>query len=123
MQEQYRPPIPAQINGLPQGAENIAPLKAKGYFQALPHLFIAFAIAACGPTQQDKEQASDPDQCLRVELFERCMKSLPAGPKQTQYNDWAEVVSECQSASYYQSMRSQKHIKPECRWKDTIGGK
>ena len=40
MQEQYRPPIPAYYNGLPQGAENIAPLKAKGYFQTLPHRFI-----------------------------------------------------------------------------------
>jgi hypothetical protein len=39
MQEQYRPPISAQIIGLPQGAENIAPLKAKGYFQPIPHLY------------------------------------------------------------------------------------
>jgi len=48
MQEQYRPPISAQIIGLPQGAENNAPLKAKGYFQPIPHhrrLFVQFSPA------------------------------------------------------------------------------
>ncbi len=77
-------------------------------------------LSACGPSQETKEQSVDTDQCLRVELFERCMKLLPAGPKHTQYNDWDEVVSECETAAYQQSLRSKKHIKPECRWKDDL---
>lgn len=35
------------------------------------------------------------DQKLRQELFFKCMKSLPAGPTATKYNDWDEVVAEC----------------------------
>ena len=30
-------------------------------------------------------------------------------------NDWSEVVSECSSVSYYQSLRKGNYIKPECR--------
>ena len=27
--------------------------------------------------------------------FKECLKALPAGPEQTHYNDWNEVVREC----------------------------
>ena len=37
MQEQYRPPISANFNSLQSGAEYNAPLKAKGFFERLPH--------------------------------------------------------------------------------------
>jgi hypothetical protein len=40
---------------------------------------------------------------LRISLFEKCMKLLPAGPSETKYNDWDEVVSECGTQSYYMS--------------------
>jgi len=58
--------------------------------------------------------APKPDQCLRIELFERCMKILPKGPDATMYNDWDEVVAECASTARIHSFRSQSQIKPEC---------
>ena len=45
------------------------------------------------------------DQVLRAELFEKCMNLLPAGPDETVYNDWAEVVKECDNTAYWQSKR------------------
>lgn len=44
------------------------------------------------------------DQNLRREIFKECMRLLPAGPQKTMYNDWAEVVSECESVAYYQAL-------------------
>lgn len=60
------------------------------------------------------EQSSN-DQCLRAELFQACMRSLPAGPTSTRYNDWDEVVSQCESVAYLQSKRLVSQIKPECK--------
>lgn len=56
------------------------------------------------------------DQCMRREIFKECLAALPAGPKQTQYNDWAEVVRECETAAYYQSYRTKRFVSEECRW-------
>jgi hypothetical protein len=36
-----------------------------------------------------------PDQKLRQELFFKCLASVPAGPVETKYNDWSEVVEAC----------------------------
>ena len=55
------------------------------------------------------------DQCMRREIFQQCLTNLPAGPKATMYNDWDEVVKECENVAYYQSLRRQSGIKPECR--------
>lgn len=55
------------------------------------------------------------DQCMRREIFQQCMKALPAGPKATMYNDWDEVVAKCEDAAYYQSLRRTSQVKPECR--------
>lgn len=55
------------------------------------------------------------DQCMRSELFIQCLKSIPKGPDSTKYNDWDEVIKECQNASYYHSLRDFKYIKLECR--------
>lgn len=76
-------------------------------------LVIMLALAGC----DDGPIASSPvvDQCMRAELFQSCMKSLPAGPVATQYNDWDEVVDSCSSAAYYQALRQREHIKPECQ--------
>lgn len=49
--------------------------------------------------------AIEPDQELRVKLFESCLTALPAGPTETHYNDWSEAVDSCQSAAYYHSQR------------------
>lgn len=56
------------------------------------------------------------DQCLRAKLFEQCLKALPAGPQATKYNDWDEVVHQCELAAFRHSFRIIKHIKPECRY-------
>ena len=54
------------------------------------------------------------DQCLRREIFFQCLKALPAGPLETKYSDWDEVVSQCDTASYYQSLRNKSQISPQC---------
>jgi hypothetical protein len=55
------------------------------------------------------------NQCLRRELFNECMKMLPAGPVATKYNDWDEVVAECGSQAYYMSHRRESTIPQGCR--------
>lgn len=68
------------------------------------------------------EQAPTPeptwvyDQCARREMMKECLGAVPAGPKATQYNDWAEVVEECATTAARQSVRSAiTSVKPECR--------
>lgn len=61
------------------------------------------------------ESSNGTDQCLRQELFSKCLAELPKGPDSTNYNDWAEVVSSCQNAAYYHSIRKLEFVKPECR--------
>lgn len=73
----------------------------------IPFLFL---LAAC-----NTENQTQADQCLRVDLFKQCMALLPKGPDKTVYNDWDEVVAECGSQSYYQSLRPRSMIKNECR--------
>lgn len=68
-------------------------------------------LAGCG----NGSGLSGPDQCLRTQLFQACLKALPQGPQQTKFNDWDEVVKACESTAYYQSIRLPEHIKPECR--------
>ena len=72
-------------------------------------LIVAALLSGCNKDPQKV------DQCIRTKLFESCMRSLPAGPVSTQYNDWDEVVNECENAAYYQSLRRESQIKPECR--------
>jgi len=74
-------------------------------------IVLALAAVSCDPLPGPPTV----DQCLRRDLFERCMKSLPAGPAATQYNDWAEVVEACESAAYHQALRREELITPECR--------
>lgn len=66
--------------------------------------------------QIDKEETTSNDQCLRARLFEQCLKALPAGPQATKYNDWDEVVHQCELAAYRNSFRVMKTIKQECRY-------
>lgn len=56
-----------------------------------------------------------PDQCMRREIFQECMKNLPVGPQATKYNDWDDVVDSCGSQAYYLSKRNKDSIKPECK--------
>lgn len=72
---------------------------------------VALSLSACGGSPSHNAT----DQCLRVQLFQQCMASLPAGPVATQYNDWDEVVGKCDSVALGQSYRPTTSIKPECR--------
>ena len=67
------------------------------------------AVLAGGCTE-----TTGPDQCLRREIFQQCMKALPASPQATKYNDWDEVVAQCESVAYYQSRRKKTQITEEC---------
>lgn len=58
-------------------------------------------VAGCEGQFVDGEWVSD--QGLRRQIFKECLQMLPKGPERTVYNDWAEVVSECESAAFYQS--------------------
>ena len=60
-------------------------------------------------------QSFAPDQCIRNQIFERCLTTVPKGPDHTRYNDWSEVIEECGSQAYYQSLRDKDTIKPECK--------
>lgn len=70
-----------------------------------------FALSGCN------QEFSSPDQCLRQEIFKQCLANIPKGPTHLTAagNDWDEVVSQCDGAAYYQSMRIKSTIKPECR--------
>ena len=39
----------------------------------------------------------------RQRIFKECMEILPAWPVETVYNDWDEVVAECDNVAYYQA--------------------
>lgn len=77
-------------------------------------IVLVLLLAACERTEIVREPIVS-DQCLRRELFNECMKSLPAGPISTQYNDWDDVVSECRSYAWSVSTRLESMIKKECR--------
>ena len=71
-------------------------------------------LTACNEVKEITER-NIPDQCLRRELFNECMKLLPGGPIATHYNDWDDVVSECRTYAWSVSHRLQSVIKKECQ--------
>lgn len=75
----------------------------------------AVAILSSGCEQSAPVVDRGVDQCLRREIFKECLQIVPAGPQSTVTNDWSEVIDECQSAAYYQALRRQEQIKPECK--------
>lgn len=64
---------------------------------------------------EKQENRSQPNQCIRAELFKQCMSVLPVGPAATKYNDWQEVVEECGDQAKSMSWRITKSIPLECR--------
>ena len=73
----------------------------------MKYAFVLLLLAGC--------DVQSPDQCLRNQLFERCLSLIPKGPEHTKYNDWSEVVEMCGTQAYYQSLRVRTNIKPECQ--------
>jgi hypothetical protein len=74
-------------------------------------LALCAITAGCEPPRQRTQM----DQCIRAELFERCLSKTPTGPVNTKYNDWAEVLDECGTWAQYHSHRLTEHVPPECR--------
>ena len=70
-------------------------------------------LTACSVEHQESKTVVD--QCLRAQLFDRCLKTIPQGPLATKYNDWDEVVNECGGHSRSQSVRLRETVKLECR--------
>jgi hypothetical protein len=69
-------------------------------------------LAGCVPEAPPKTWTID--QCTRAELFQACLRALPAGPTATKYNDWDEVIEQCADAARYQSIRKAGTVKSEC---------
>jgi hypothetical protein len=57
-------------------------------------ILTALALAGCGDDQYQAERGQ-----LRIILAERCMSNLPEGPQRTTYNDWNEVVAQCDASA------------------------
>lgn len=79
---------------------------------------IAVLTVLAGCAQADKPEAPKwaTDQCQRREIFQQCLKLLPAGPVQSKYNDWDEVVEACSDVAYWQSrIQDASTVKKECR--------
>lgn len=74
-------------------------------------LIVAAMLTACAKSTPETQV----DQCLRQDMFSKCMKELPKGPEKTVYNDWDSVVSECGHQAYLLSIRKTVIIKEECR--------
>lgn len=66
-------------------------------------LTVMFLLAGCMEMPEKQVAGWCVDQEKRIERFDECLKLLPYGPDTTVYNDWAEVVSECDDISYAQA--------------------
>lgn len=64
-------------------------------------LIAAVLLAGCGQSPIKGEYRTD--QAKRQGLFQDCLDRIPEGPKETVYNDWAEVVDSCDGAAYRMS--------------------
>ena len=78
-------------------------------------LLLPLLLIACGKDDKPFIDERVANLCLQREIFNECMKMLPAGPVATKYNDWDEVVSECGRQAYYLSIRKESTIPAECR--------
>jgi hypothetical protein len=85
-----------------------APAKEAERVGVLSLAVAVLALVGCAPDQQT-------DQCMRRVVFKECMAALPAGPLSTKYNDWDEVVQQCDTTAAYQSKRPRRFIAPQCR--------
>lgn len=50
------------------------------------------------------------DKAIQAKAFTQCMHDLPAGPQETVYNDWDEVVDSCRAAAMEQATVYKRHI-------------
>jgi hypothetical protein len=66
-------------------------------------------------TTEHKDNTAQVNQCIRTEVFYKCLSTVPAGPVATKYNDWSEVVEECSSTARFIALRKYSTIPLECR--------
>ena len=78
-------------------------------------LLTVLLLAACSKDDKPFIDERVSNLCLQREIFNECMKMLPAGPVATKYNDWDEVVRECGKQAYYLSIRKESTIPQGCR--------
>jgi len=74
--------------------------------------FIILSLAGCGEPDPDQSMH---DQCLREQLFSKCLSAVPNGPITTNSDSWSEVVHACSDTATYLSTRPRYSIKRECR--------
>lgn len=80
-------------------------------------LLVFVSLAGCDDKPQQPVSDADVivvDQCNRQTLFLQCLSTVPTGPQATEKSDWADVVDNCASSAYYESIRPKKYTKPEC---------
>ncbi len=70
-------------------------------------LLVLALLAGCGPT-------TITDQCLRKELFSKCMELSPDDPGSAVYKSHEELVTYCANASLSRSSRPPEQVKPAC---------
>jgi hypothetical protein len=78
-------------------------------------LLMPLLLVACSKDDKPFIDERVANLCLQREIFNECMKLLPAGPASTKYNDWDEVVNQCGRQAYYMSIRKESTIPAECR--------
>lgn len=85
----------------------------------IPLFFAVLFLTGCGVPDgiEAPGNSTEADQCLRRRIFMECLGALPAGPQETKYNDWDEVVKACESAAYYQSLRPKSLIEKGCSFR------
>ena len=71
-------------------------------------ILIAVVMILAGCDSSSKSH----DQCIRSEIFQQCISVVK--DKNMNGKD-ADVIKECDTAAYYQSIRNEAVVKPECR--------
>lgn len=77
-------------------------------------VFIGVALLGCDRESVVKTEA---DQCIRARIFKECMDSIPKTPVVTHENNTAiaNIVKQCDTTAYYQSLRKSSSILPACK--------
>jgi hypothetical protein len=70
----------------------------------LPILLATLLLSGCVPQAGSACIEEDYNQVLRRQLFKECLDSVPEGPSTTTFNDWSEVVNNCDMISARQSI-------------------
>ena len=70
-------------------------------------LLVLALLAGCGPS-------TITDQCLRKELFSKCMELSPDDPGSAVYKSPEELLTYCANASLSRSSRPPEQVKPAC---------